>query len=175
MYKRQPHAAAPAPDFGSFDPAVTPSAETLRMLAQHMHAAGSTQVSSATTPFGFRGGPLDALHGGPAAARTSGKFMGEAKWWNAFYSRCELWIETDGGRFYFRGQGGGFPGAGAYSGDLYTGDVGRLIASTTTCQIVSALFYVNITFWDAASNNLGMFHGGGFGLGGGLLAGRWTR
>jgi hypothetical protein len=152
-----------------------PSADTLRMLASQMHSAGLTQVSSARMPFGFGSGPADTARVASPQARNDGAFYGDAKWWNVGYSQCEIWIDTDGGRWYFRGQGGGFPGAGAYSGNLYTSDVAKLISSTTTCQIVSALFYVNITFWDAGSGNLGMYHGGGVGAGGGLLAGKWTR
>jgi hypothetical protein len=159
----------------SFDAAASPSADMLRMLALHMHSAAQTQVASARAPFTFGAGLGDAALRGAAQARNDGKFGGEAKWWNAGYSQCEILIDTDDGRWYFRGQGGGFPGAGAYSGDLYTGDLGRLIQQTATCQIVSALFYVNITFWDAGSGNLGVFHGGGAGVGGGLLAGHWTR
>lgn len=158
---------------GTFDPNATPSAEQLRRLASQMHSDGASQVSPTRAPFSFaRSGNAVSIKAD--RARNDGKFYGDAKWWNAGYSRCEIWIDTDDGRRYFRGEGGGFPGAGAYSGDLYTGDLGRLLATTTTCQIVSALFYVNITFWDAGSTNLGMYHGGGAGVGGGLLAGRWT-
>lgn len=139
-----------------------PSAESLRALALQMSAGGAP------------GPGLAAPLGGAPLARSNGKYAGEAKWWNAVYSQCEIWIDTGAGRRYFRGKGGGFPGGGAFSGDLYTGDIGRLLQQTTTCQIVSTLFYVNITFWDAGSGNLGMFHGGGAGIGGGLLAGRWT-
>jgi len=156
----------------SFDANVTPSAEALRKLASQLQSNGHGAASSARMPFNF--GPASDAVARSTRARNDGKFYGDAKWWNAGYARCEIFIDTDGGRRYFRGEGGGFPGAGAYSGDLYTGDLGRLLTTTATCQIVSAVFYVNITFWDAGSANLGMYHGGGFGAGGGLFAGHWT-
>ena len=85
----------------------------------------------------------------------------------------EVFVEGDGRRWVFNGEGGGAPGGGGYSGKLFTSSLDRLVSSTTSCALVAATFYGTVAFFDANANVLGNFHGGGFGVGGGGYTGHW--
>ncbi|MBL8949728.1 MAG: VapA/VapB family virulence-associated protein [Myxococcaceae bacterium] len=149
-----------------FEGAPSPSAESLRERARQMLAAG---------PAALAGDACGSVHGVAAADRNAGRFGGgEVKWWSAETSRCELHFELNGTTKIFYGEGVRFPGAGACSGELCTDDLFKLLTATSNCVILSAAFYVTVTFRDGYLASLGTFIGEGFGIGGGVFAGRWV-
>lgn len=109
--------------------------------------------------------------------RNSGDFHASVSFYAVGYARCEVFVERDNNgvreRWVFRGEGGGPPLGGGFTGVINTNNLERLISSTTSCAVVGATFYGNITFFDAGANVIGNFHGGGFGVGGGGFVGSW--
>jgi hypothetical protein len=75
------------------------------------------------------------------------------------------------------GHGGGLftAGGGGSWGHLYTNDIDRLYRDTISFQVNATNVYINVNFFDANSNLLGNYHGGGIGtvvgVGGGTV--RW--
>ncbi|WP_445721753.1 VapA/VapB family virulence-associated protein [Flavobacterium sp.] len=90
-----------------------------------------------------------------------------------------VWINVivEGGKSAV-GHGGGLftPGGGGSWGHLYTNDIERLYRDTISFQVNAAQVYLNVNFFDAHSNLLGSYHGGGIGtvrgIGGGTT--KWT-
>ncbi len=105
--------------------------------------------------------------------REGGDFHADVKFWLAGYGRCEVFVERDGQRWVFRGEGGGAPGGGGFTGVINTNNLGMLVSSTTSCSLAGLTFYGTLSFFDANANVLGTFHGGGFGVGGGVYTGSW--
>lgn len=93
------------------------------------------------------------------------------------YAQCEIWIDPPNGvRAIFKGKGAAFPGGGAYTCDLYLESgvsYQDLLTKSASCSIVTVLFYVNVSFFSAEHEYLGMMHGGGVGVGGGGFVGQF--
>jgi hypothetical protein len=71
-----------------------------------------------------------------------------------------------GGSMSFLGHAASLaaPGANGTWGDLYTDDLFRLYQDTVSFQFNTVPVYTNVNFFDANSNYLGSYHGGGVGI-----------
>ncbi len=58
----------------------------------------------------------------------------------------------------------GDPYRGSGAGHVYTDDLDRLYRDTTSFSFVSAVAYLGVQFFDANSNLLGHYGGGGVGV-----------
>lgn len=65
-------------------------------------------------------------------------------------------------------------GANGTWGDLYTDDLVRLYTDTVSFEFNTLVFYTNVNFFDASSNFLGAYHGGGVGIVTGIGGGTGT-
>lgn len=70
--------------------------------------------------------------------------------------------------------GAGVPGANGTWGDVYTDDLLRLANDAVSFQFNTTPFYTNVNFFDASSNFLGSYHGGGVGITTGIGGGTGT-
>lgn len=81
-----------------------------------------------------------------------------------------------GGWLNFLGHAGSLATLGANGtwGDLYTDDLLRLYTDTVSFEFNTLIFYTNVNFFDASSNFLGAYHGGGVGITTGIGGGTGT-
>jgi hypothetical protein len=91
-----------------------------------------------------------------------------------FYFRVV--VNIDGGKS-FGGNAGGIapPTGGSTAGNVFTDDLDRLYRDTTSFSFISGVVYLGVQFFDANSNLLGHYDGGGAGVpatGGG--SGSWS-
>jgi hypothetical protein len=92
------------------------------------------------------------------------------------YTKCQCTIKNGGKTFNGSAWGVTFPGGGALMGDVYTDDINKLYAQTSSFTLVATPVYTTFIFTDSNGNTLGSFQAGAVstvgGVGGG--GGNWS-
>ena len=107
---------------------------------------------------------LKAIRNPAAAYSTGGSVLCAVFYWR-------IWLTLRGTNFYGNAGGIGGLGGGSTNGDIYTDDINKLFRETVSFQFNSAFVYLNVNFFNAHSQLLGNYQGGGVGICGGTGGG----